>query len=586
MSETALTEEEVKQKLLAKNHELLAENQTLLEEVDRLTRELKKNARELRISNSFLDKVTKASEAKETLNSALSEANIKQRAYTDMLLQSCPSIIILLDGDGRFVLSTEALMTALNTPNFDYIKNRKYEEVFFKYFSSDGIEAFKAAFNKALNSNEVIRFDSLVDFAQTGQPRFYSFELRRAGAGLNNKDNYDISGILAIMIDFTDLMHEKQRAEAANNAKSDFLATMSHEIRTPMNAIIGMSEMLDRSELSSKQKKYISDIRKSSSSLLAIINDILDFSKIEAGKMEIVNENFNLKMLLDNLHSMFFMLCREKQLKMNFTVSEDFPDTIFGDETRFRQILTNLLSNAVKYTKQGGVSFSASIKEEELRFEIKDTGMGIRDEDKSKLFKPFEQLDVRKNRNVIGTGLGLAITYNLCHIMGGALWFDSVYGEGSAFYASLPYALASQAVCETTSDVYEFSAPEAKILIVDDIEINLAVAEALLSAFDITPELALSGDEALELVKNNRYDIIFMDHMMPGMDGVETTKYIRELGGWANEVPIIALTANAITGVEQMFLENRMDDFLPKPIDINALNLCLSKWLPSSVIKG
>ena len=565
-------------------NKLLDEKKQLQDEITSLTRDLKKCEREIRVSKSFLDKVTIAAEAKDTLNMALSDANALQRAYMDMLLQTCRNIIILLDDEGRFVLSTEVLMAALQVPNFDYIKNRKYSDIFPKYFGDSGMTAFTEAFNKTLESGEAIRFDYMVDFELSGQPRYYAFELSRAGAGLQGKER-ELSGVLTVMVDMTDIMREKQRAEAANNAKSEFLATMSHEIRTPMNAIIGMSEMLSRSEMTGEQKKYVTDIRKSSGSLLTIINDILDFSKIEAGKMELVNTSFNLKMLLDNLQSMFSMLCHDKNLNLAVSISENMPDMVFGDETRFRQVLTNILSNALKYTKQGEITFSSQLNDDFLQFSIKDTGMGIRDEDKGKLFKPFEQLDVRKNRNVVGTGLGLAITYNLCRLMGGELWFESTYGEGSTFYINLPYVKTDRESIEEPAAVSEFTAPEARILVVDDIEINLSVAEALLSTFRIIPDLALSGAEALELVKKNRYDIIFMDHMMPEMNGLDATKRIRELGGWNDEVPIIALTANAIIGVEQMFLSNRMDDFLSKPLNIATLNLCLRKWLPIKLVK-
>ena len=564
--------------------ELLRENEKLREEVDRLNRELNKNARELRISNSFLDKVTKAATAKDALNNALSDAHMRQRAYTDMLLQNCPNIIILFDNDGRFVLSTEALMTATKTPNFDYIKNRKFEEVFPRYFSVDGMKDFDAAFKITASCSEAIRFETLVDFELSGSPKLYSVVISHAEIGAN-PDDKDMSGILAVMVDITDFMREKQRAEDANNAKSDFLATMSHEIRTPMNAIIGMSEMLNRSEMTEKQRKYVYDIRKASSALLSIINDILDFSKIESGKMELIYSDFSMKTLLDHLHSMFSMLCEEKNLEIQFTVSDNIPESVFGDEIRIRQIFTNLLSNAVKYTKSGGISFAAWQDGSELRFKVKDTGIGIRDEDKGKLFRPFEQLDVRKNRNVVGTGLGLAITYNLCRMMGGNLWFDSTYGQGSAFFVSLPYLPADQSIQDEADEVKDFTATDAKILVVDDIEINLAVAEALLSNFDITPDVVVSGKEALESARKTRYDIIFMDHMMPEMDGVETTRHIRAIGGWNSKVPIIALTANAIAGVEQMFMDNDFDGFLPKPLDISALNLCLRKWLPTRVME-
>ncbi|MCL2099282.1 MAG: ATP-binding protein [Oscillospiraceae bacterium] len=565
------------------NRELIEENQKLREEVEQLNRELKKSARELRINNSFLDKVTKAADAKDTLNTALSEANIKQRAYTDMLLQSCPNIIILFDSEGSFVLSTEAFMKATGTPNFNYVKNRKYTEIFPKYFSEENMEAFDAAFKKTGSSDESIHFDAFVDFNRSNQPRFYSIELSRTGDELNKES--DMSGVLAVMVDLTDFMHEKQRAEDANNAKSDFLANMSHEIRTPMNAIIGMSEMLGRSDMNEQQQKYVSDIKKSSGALLSIINDILDFSKIEAGKIELINNDYNIKMLLEHLYSIFAALCGEKKLKIEIDISPDFPETVFGDETRVRQILTNLLSNAVKYTQQGSIKLKAGFPENNsLQFEVSDTGIGIRSEDRERLFRPFEQLDIQKNKNIIGTGLGLAITHNLCLLMGGRLWLESVYGEGSVFYVNIPYFEADKTVFTEPGEIAGFLAPEAKILIVDDIDINLTVVEALLGVFGITPDLAQSGKKALELAGANRYDMIFMDHMMPEMDGIETTKHIRELGGRNSEVPVIALTANAIAGVEQMFLENKFNDFLPKPVVITALNRCLRKWLPDNIL--
>ena len=341
--------------------------------------------------------------------------------------------------------------------------------------------------------------------------------------------------------------------------------------------------MLDRSEMDAKQKKYVSDIRKSSGALLEIINDILDFSKIEAGKMEIHKKNFSLGALIDNLHSMFQVFCREKQLEMRLVASDNLPKIIFCDELRLRQILTNLLSNAVKYTEKGCVSLYARREGDDLHFAVKDTGIGISGGGRKKLFEPFVRLDVKGSKNIPGTGLGLSITYKLCKIMGGDLWYDSEYGKGSVFYVRIPFERASERIIAEDAVVEEFTAPEAKILIVDDIDINLSVAEALLSTFEIVPDLAMSGKEAIEFAEKKRYDMIFMDHMMPEMDGIETTTRIRGLGGWNDEVPIVALTANAITGMEQVFLENRMDDFLPKPVNINALNICLKKWLSSEI---
>jgi signal transduction histidine kinase/ActR/RegA family two-component response regulator len=562
---------------------LQEENSALNAEVKQLKMQISKLSRELRVSNGLHEKVAKMLEAKDTLGTVLSAANAKQRAYTDMLIESCPSIIVLLDDSGRLVFSTRALLTATGLPNFDYVKNRTFTDIFSQYFKPESMAVLKDDIESVSVYGETISFNDWADFSGNGEPRYYSIELRSVGkagsaAGIT-------AGVLAVMVDLTDFVREKQRAEAANNAKSEFLANMSHEIRTPMNAIIGMSEMLSRSKLEAPQKKYLDDIRKSSQALLVIINDILDFSKIEAGKLEIVNTNYNLHALLDNLHSIFALLCKNKHLEFFYRPDENVPATVSGDETRLRQVLTNLLSNALKYTKNGRVEFCVRVSDENtLHFDIKDTGIGIREEDRSKLFKPFEQLDLRKNRSVVGTGLGLAISYNLCNLMGGSLSLTSVYGEGSVFTVEIP-CVAADAVCPDEPEIADaFFAPEARVLVVDDIEVNLTVAEALLSTFEIKPTLALSGETAINFAKNKEYDLIFMDHMMPGMDGVETTRRIRALGGRNETAPIVALTANAISGVEEMFLKNRMDGFLPKPLDLSLLNLCLRKWLPSALI--
>lgn len=557
----------------------------LLEENKQLKLQVSKLSRELRVSQRFLEKVTQTVEAKDTLGFALSAANAKQRAYTDMLLDSCPNIILLLDDAGRFVLSTKVFLTVTGTHNFDYIKNKTYEEVFSSFVQPETLQKLSDAVGTVVTTKETAILNEWIDFEGDGKARYYSIELMSIG-GEKGVDAGISAGVLAVFMDLTDFMREKQRAEAANNAKSDFLASMSHEIRTPMNAILGMSEMLGRSDLGPAQLKYLSDIKKSSQSLLAIINDILDFSKIEAGKLDVLVSSYNLRMLLDNLHSMFSLLFRDKKLKLHFHVHDNVPPTILGDENRLRQVLTNLLSNSMKYTNEGRVEFSAWLSDSGmLRFDIQDTGIGIRQDDIARLFRPFEQLDTYKNKNVVGTGLGLAISHRLCKLMGGNLWLESVYGVGSTFSVSIPCVVSDGSAVEARAeDLEEFLAPNAKVLVVDDIDINLSVAEAMMGALGITPELALNGATAVKLASQNQYDLIFMDHMMPEMDGVETTKLIRLIGGRCASVPIVALTANAINGMEKMFLENQFDDYLPKPLKFSALNLCLRRWLPTNLL--
>jgi signal transduction histidine kinase/ActR/RegA family two-component response regulator len=568
------------------------ENQELQKELKRLKLENSWISRELRITKNYFEKVNRTLEAKETLGQALAAANTRQQAYIDMLLESCPNIILLFDREGKLVLGTEQFLKLTGTPDFNSIKNRSYREILAPCLPEQDIAelgniALKVISPKHGGGEKRVLINKWIDFGKTGESRYYAIEITVI-SGRKGEDAGINTGVLAVFTDMTDLLREKERAEAASSAKSDFLAVMSHEIRTPMNAILGLNEILSRSDMTDAQRKYLNDIKKSAHSLLTIINDILDFSKIEAGKLEIINTNYNLGSLLDNLYSMFTVLFKAKNLILNFTIDENIPYAVSGDENRTRQVLTNLLSNALKYTREGQIDFSARLEktgeQEMLRFDIKDTGIGIRKEDTEKLFKPFEQLDTRKNRNVVGTGLGLAICYKLCRLMGGDLRLESEYGKGSCFSVVLPYAPAEAHAEEAVPEQRDFSVRDAKLLVVDDIEINLEVCAAMLESFGIKADLAASGRQAIEMAAKTNYDIIFMDHMMPEMDGLETTKHIRSFGGFCEKVPIVALTANVINGAEQMFMEHQFNGFLAKPIEIAALGRCLRQWLPAEKI--
>jgi signal transduction histidine kinase/FixJ family two-component response regulator len=395
------------------------------------------------------------------------------------------------------------------------------------------------------------------------------------------------------------------QSDNANKAKSLFLSTMSHEIRTPMNAVIGISEMVQREDASPRVKEYISQIKQAGGSLLSIINDILDFSKIEAGKMELHPEPYALSSLLNDTVSIISIRLHEKNLQLKMDIDESLPGTLMGDEMHLRQILLNLLSNAVKYTKEGHIEFNVSSESIDndtikIKFEVSDTGIGIKKEDLNTIFGTFSRFDAEKNRGVEGTGLGLAITYNLCQLMGAVISVTSTYGKGSTFTVVLPQKiidskpLAKIAASEnypaaSSNFVTRFSAPEARVLIVDDVSTNLLVAEGLLAPYKMQIDCCTGGVEAVALVKKNRYDLVFMDHMMLGMDGIEATAKIRE---WEEslrkekdneplkEIPIVALTADAVSGMREMFLEKGFNDYLSKPIEIAKLDGMAAKWIP------
>jgi signal transduction histidine kinase/ActR/RegA family two-component response regulator len=540
--------------------------------------EVKKLRRELRILRTRFEHITQQFRSKELHEQAQAAFVAKQEECNKALLESSPAFIVLLDREGRFKVCTRSFLEAVNVPNYDYIIGRHYKEIMGNIVSEDDMLAFEENFVTVMNHDGKTRFSRFFDFSGDGNPRYYTVESHRTKA-----TEYSEAGFLSVFVDNTDLEEQKQRAEEANRAKSDFLAAMSHEIRTPMNAIIGLSELILRMPLNDTLSKYMHDIKSAGSSLQTIIDDILDFSKIEAGKMNIINMPYNLHSLIERLNSVYVRVFAEKDLYLKFNISSNLPMWTDGDESRVRQVLTNLLSNASKYTHEGGAVLDASLDEQagKLVFSVRDTGLGIKSEDFDRLFSPFERLDIMKNRTTKGTGLGLPISSKFCKLMGGSLSVESVYGQGSCFTARLPYIPTENPDTSEQESADVFSAPNCRVLVVDDIEINLMVAEAMLELFDITPDLAKSGAEAIQKVTEKEYDVVFMDHMMPEMDGVTATLHIREMGGRFASLPIIALTANVANDAENFFLANGFTGFLPKPIEIEKLCECMK-----SVVSG
>jgi CheY-like chemotaxis protein len=311
-------------------------------------------------------------------------------------------------------------------------------------------------------------------------------------------------------------------------------------------------------------------------------------SKIEAGKLELNPIHYDFPAFLDNISSMFKYVAEDKNVEFRFEKGPNLPDCLFGDDIRLRQVLTNICGNALKFTKEGYVRLRVSRADKQLLFEVKDTGVGIRKEEIARLFSAFAQADAQKNRNIVGTGLGLAISRAFVQMMGGEIAVNSEYGEGSVFTIMIPLIEGNKEEVihnENDGQVENMVASGVDVLVVDDNAFNLKVAQRMLNMFKIDAQTASSGKEAIELVRQNHYDIVFMDHMMPEMDGVETVAEIRKLGGKYETTPIIALTANAIHGVREMFLANGFNGFVSKPIDLHELILILMRWLPADKIK-
>ena len=420
---------------------------------------------------------------------------------------------------------------------------------------------------------------------------------------------YAFAGVALIFISYSvenykkEMEEKNEVAREALEAKSNFLANMSHEIRTPMNAIYGMAELLEEREFGREEHEYIAVIKHSSENLLSIINEILDFSKVDSGKMVIEEDPYDFNEMLTDVVTIIEFRMRDKNILMQLEIDSNIPKVLLGDETRVRQILINLLNNAVKFTNQGSITLrivwnydnnNYATNQGTLTIQVQDTGIGIAEENLPHLFTAFGQIDTKKNRNVEGTGLGLAICKQLANAMGGEIAVSSRLKVGSIFTVTLPQRVYDsspsnfeirQWEAQGRSEVFrpDFIAPKAKVLIVDDNKVNRQVAQELLKLFGIEAAMAESGQEAIDRVTKNlvSYDLIFMDHMMPYMDGVEATRKIRLLkSNYARTVPIVALTANAIKGVEQQFLDAGMNDYLPKPIRIEVLADMLKRWIP------
>ena len=558
--------------------QLQLENKKLNREIKRL----KKDNEMLRIAN---DQVSNTQ--------AYIQRDVNRQVfYNNQLMSTSPSILILTD---------DQLMTVMTSDVF-----LKYNDRYSKEQLRMGV-ALKDALKGVLDEIDLNLFLEKCETALAGQT-VEPYIIRNSL--LDEKPDWQInirsmmagdrvSGLNIMFVDMTEIVNAMEQARAADRAKSNFLANMSHEIRTPMNAISGMSEFILRDSKDDLAKRYATTIKSASASLITIINDVLDFSKIESGKMEVISEPFEVASMLSDVVVMTRIRLTDKPVELRLEIDEDLPTALYGDEIRIKQILINILGNAVKFTKKGYILLKAECQREDdkhcsMRISIKDTGIGIKDEDKENIFSSFTQVDTKKNRTVEGTGLGLAISKKLVELMGGDIWVESEYGKGTTFVYTreceiadpVPVGNIEKRMSEVRSEAYRvsFKAGGASVLIVDDNDMNLEVAKGELLPYGIDVHTAISGAEAIENFSKRKYDIVFIDHMMPVMDGVETLNRLRRLPGGDRTV-MIALTANALSGVEAEYKALGFQDFLAKPVELEKMDEMLRKYLPAEMIR-
>ena len=581
-----------------------------------LLKENRSLKRQLRNLEATLERNKAMLAARTTINTMLESEQKRMERNMNLLLENSADIILLFDKEGCFTYYTAAFAKAAGLAGADLVRGRHFTDVFARLVSREMAETMQAHYDMALEKRSTVVIEAAIDLSGEGAQREYDVQITpmRDQAG-------ELEAVMMLLHDMTEIIRAKRQAESASLTKSQFLATMSHEIRTPMNAILGIAEIqLQEDNLAAPVREALGKIYASGDLLLGIINDILDLSKIETGKLELVIAPYEIASLVSDTVQLNIMRIGSKPIEFVLEIDERAMASLSGDELRVKQIINNILSNAFKYTAAGQVRMSLTTEADGdrpdaetypadtpateivgdgsavvLAFRISDTGQGMTKEQVDKLFDEYSRFNLEANRTTEGAGLGMSITRNLVSLMHGEIHVESEPGVGSTFTVRLPQGRVGSDVLgrdiaenlrlfRTSSRVQMRGVqitrdlmPYGSVLIVDDVETNIYVAKGLLAPYGLQVESAGSGFEAIDKIKRGMvYDVVFMDHMMPVMDGIEATGIIRDAGYTA---PIVALTANAVTGQAEVFLGNGFDDFLSKPIDVRQLNTVLNRFV-------
>ncbi len=555
------------------------------EEEKQLWLENKKLTREVRRLNQDIAILRTANEQAVYTQAYIKRETARQMFYLEQLMRTSPNVFLLTDGQMRTVIASDPYFQYNGTYDRSAIQRGiPLRDALTGMFPEQELDKFMEKCRQALAGADV-------------KPYILDVDGRRWRVNIcrMSKDD-DVVGMNILFSDTTEIVDALERAESADKAKSSFLANMSHEIRTPINAILGLNEMILRESGERETLGYAADIQTAGKTLLSLVNDILDFSKVEEGKMEILPAEYDLSLLINDLVNMIRTRAEDKGLRLEVQVQKDIPQILFGDEIRIRQCALNMLTNAVKYTEKGSVTLAVDYEETGenvilLKFRVTDTGIGLKPADMARLFAPFARIEESRNRSIEGTGLGMNITKNLLDLMNSELKVESVYGEGSTFSFALEQPVVRWVPIGEFTGRFEtsavrrkayheaFRAPQARILVVDDMPVNLTVIKGLLKKTQVKVETATSGYEAVEKASRQKYDVIFVDHMMPGMDGIETLGELKKLPG-SDTTSYIALTANAISGSREKYFEAGFSDYLPKPVDGQKLEVMLMDHLP------